>query len=152
MITLAAEGNRLKGLWFDGQRYDRASLSGPSEEKDLPVFRETETWLDIYFSGNIPDFTPALSLCGTPYRKEIWNILRDIPYGDTVTYKDIADQYYLRSGRKTSPRAVGNAVGHNPVSLIVPCHRVVGSGQKLTGYAGGLERKKYLLDLEQRQK
>lgn len=149
MITLAAEGNALKGLWFDGQRYDRSTLSASFEEQDLPVFQETFRWLDLYFAGKCPDFMPDIMLCGTAYRKEIWDILKDIPYGRTVTYKDVAEQYFRRHGRKTSPRAAGNAVSHNPVSLIIPCHRVVGSDHGLTGYAGGLSRKQYLLDLEQ---
>ena len=147
-ITLASDGSALKGLWFDGQAHDRSTLSS-YEEKDLPVFRDTVRWLDMYFDGKIPGFTPDIILCGTPYQKEIWNILRDIPYGETKTYKEISDEYERRYGRKTSPRAAGNAVGRNPVSLLVPCHRVVGTGGRRTGYAGGLDRKAYLLVLEQ---
>ena len=149
-ITLASDGSALKGLWFDGQAHDRSVLSSASEEKDLPVFQQSVCWLDMYFDGKIPGFTPDIILFGTPYRKEIWNILKDIPYGTTMTYKDVAAEYEKRYGRRTSPRAVGNAVGHNPVSLIIPCHRVTGSRGDLTGYAGGLERKAYLLKLEQK--
>ena len=146
-ITMASDGNALCGLWFDGQRFFASTL-GEHETRDLPLFRETCRWLDVYFSGKDPGFTPPLSLGGTPFRKTVWEELLRIPFGKTVTYGEIADRIGALS--RTSARAVGGAVGHNPVSLIVPCHRVVGAGGALTGYAGGLERKRWLLQLEKR--
>ena len=139
----------LTGLWFDGQKHFASTLSADHEEKMLPVFTEAERWLDRYFSGGIPDFTPALNLRGTPFRRLVWEFLLTISYGRTVTYGEIAETLASRTGRPVSPRAVGGAVGHNPVSLIVPCHRVIGTDGSLTGYAGGLDRKIKLLRLEQ---
>lgn len=142
---MASDGNALCGLWFDGQRFFASTL-GEHETRDLPLFRETCRWLDVYFSGKDPGFTPPLSLGGTPFRKTVWEELLRIPFGKTVTYGEIADRIGALS--RTSARAVGGAVGHNPVSLIVPCHRVVGAGGALTGYAGGLDLKRRLLLLE----
>ena len=123
-ITLASDGEALVGLWFDGQKYFAAALAPAHESKYLPVFKETERWLDIYFGGKEPDFTPPLALRGTAFQKAIWDILLFIPYGGTMTYGEIA----RRTGiTRISARAVGGAVGRNPVSLIVPCHRVVGA-------------------------
>ena len=144
-ITLASDGEALVGLWFDGQKYFAAALAPAHESKYLPVFKETERWLDIYFGGKEPDFTPPLALRGTAFQKAIWDILLFIPYGGTMTYGEIA----RRTGiTRISARAVGGAVGRNPVSLIVPCHRVVGADGSLTGYAGGIERKRFLLEME----
>ena len=148
-ITLAGHEAGLTGLWFDGQKHFASTLSADHEEKMLPVFTEAERWLDRYFSGGIPDFTPALNLRGTPFRRLVWEFLLTIPYGRTVTYGEIAEILASRTGRPVSPRAVGSAVGHNPVSLIIPCHRVIGTDGSLTGYAGGLDRKIKLLRLEQ---
>ena len=148
-ITLAGDEAGLTGLWFDGQKHFASTLSADHEEKMLPVFTEAERWLDRYFSGGIPDFTPALNLRGTPFRRLVWEFLLTIPYGRTVTYGEIAEILASRTGRPVSPRAVGGAVGHNPVSLIIPCHRVTGADGSLTGYAGGLDRKTKLLRLEQ---
>lgn len=149
-MTMASDGNALTGLWFDGQKYDAATLSACRMEQYLPVFGETVRWLDIYFSGRVPDFTPALSLSATPFRRAVWVILMTVPYGHTVTYGDIARRYAGQAGTdRVSARAVGGAVGHNPVSLIIPCHRVVGAGGRLTGYAAGLDRKIRLLRMEQ---
>lgn len=148
-ITLASDGNALTGLWFDDQKYFGSTLAGEFEPKELPVFDQTSKWLDLYFSGKKPDFTPPLSLNATPFRKAVWTLLLAIPYGQTVTYGQIAGQASDNPAlSKPSPRAVGGAVGHNPISLIIPCHRVLGAGGNLTGYAGGIARKKYLLDLE----
>jgi len=146
-ITIAERDGLLAGLWFDGQRFDRSILS-KYEEKSSPVLEEAERWLDIYFSGICPDFTPPLLLSGTPFRVKVMRTLLSIPYGATATYKDIADR--LDMG-KMAPQAVGNAVSHNPISIIVPCHRVVGADGSLTGYAGGLEKKEFLLSLEKRE-
>ena len=141
-ITLAGEGDCLIGLWLDGQTHFASTLTGEPAEGWLPVFGDASRWLDTYFSGRVPDFTPRLDLRGTPFRRKVWEQLLRIPYGQTVTYGELAR---LVGG---SPRATGGAVGHNPVSLIVPCHRVIGAGGRLTGYAGGLELKSRLLQLE----
>lgn len=149
-ITLASDGEALTGLWFDGQRHFAETMASEHMERDLPVFEEADRWLDIYFSGRVPDFTPALNLKATPFRRAVWEILLTIPYGRTATYGQIAERLTGKDGAgHASARAVGGAVGRNPVSLIIPCHRVVGSGGSLTGYAGGLERKKELLRMEQ---
>lgn len=149
-VTLASDGTHLVGLWFDGQTYFSRGLAKEHEEKFLPIFAETERWLAMYFSGKRPDFTPPICLRGTAFQKEVWDILRAIPYGQTMTYGEIAAQIAKKKGiEKMSAQAVGGAVGHNPITLIVPCHRVVGANGNLTGYAGGLERKRWLLELEQ---
>lgn len=148
-IMLASDGTHLVGLWFDGQMYFGRGLAKEYEEKNLPIFAETKRWLDVYFSGKRPDFTPPILLRGTPFQKEVWDILLTIPYGQTMTYGEMAAQIAKKKGiKKMSAQAVGGAVGHNPITLIVPCHRVVGANGNLTGYAGGLERKKWLLALE----
>ena len=148
-ITMSSNGTALTGLWFDGQKYFAQTLSKPYEEKLLPVFEETIKWLDIYFSGEIPDFTPELSVHSTPFRKAVYDILLTIPYGQTMTYGEIAEIHAQQTGKKKmSAHAVGGAVGHNPISIIIPCHRVVGADGSLTGYAGGIDRKKFLLELE----
>ena len=148
-ITMASDGEYLTGLWFDGQKYFADTLSVQHEEKDLDVFHQTDHWLDIYFSGKEPDFTPPLRMIGTEFRQEVWQILLTIPFGKTMTYgqiaKILADRHKVQS---MSAQAVGGAVGHNPISLIVPCHRVIGTNGALTGYAGGLEKKTRLLDME----
>lgn len=148
-MTLAADGQALTGVWFDGQKYDRSGLDQDCRAKDLPVFRQAKRWLDVYFSGQAPDFTPPLRFIGTDFQKEVWAILAAIPYGETRTYGDLARQLAQRRGLTgMSARAVGGAVGHNRLSLLVPCHRVVGTNGNLTGYAGGIERKIALLKLE----
>lgn len=148
-ITLASDGEALTGLWFDGQKYFGEVSGKDYEQKDLPVFEMTDKWLDIYFSGKAPDFTPALSMKTTPFRKAVWEILLRIPYGKTMTYGEIADKIARQRGlSKMSAQAVGGAVGHNAISLIIPCHRVVGAGGSLTGYAGGIDKKKKLLIME----
>ena len=149
LITMACDGNALTGLWFNGQKHFGESLSADHTERFLPVFDETGRWLDLYFSGSIPDFTPPLNLRGTAVRRTVWEILLTIPYGRTTTYGRIAESIAAQkeTGR-LSAQAVGNAVGHNPVSLIVPCHRVVGADGSLTGYAGGTDRKRRLLEME----
>ncbi len=149
-VTLAGDGTALTGLWFDGQQHFAETLSAGHEERNLPVFEETKRWLDCYFSGRAPGFTPPLAPRGTAFRKAVWEILLTVPCGRTVTYGEIAGILARRTGAcRISARAVGGAVGHNPILLIVPCHRVVGAGGSLTGYAGGIERKKLLLKMEQ---
>lgn len=148
-ITLASNGEALTGLWFDGQKYFGDTLPKEYEEKELPVFIEAKRWLDIYFSGKAPDFTPPLSMETTPFRKMVWEVMLSIPYGKTMTYGEIAAQIAEQKGIKSmSAQAVGGAVGHNSISLIIPCHRVVGSNGSLTGYAGGIDKKIQLLTLE----
>ena len=142
-ITAASDGEALTGLWFDGQKYFAAGL-GEHEERELPIFSEVGRWLDAYFDGRDPGFTPQRRPRGTAFRRAVWDLLLTIPYGQTVTYGQLAAR--LPGG--TSARAVGGAVGHNPVSLIVPCHRVLVEDGSLTGYAGGVERKRRLLELE----
>ena len=148
-ITLASEGDALIGLWFDGQKYFGDALSGEYAEKKLPVFEQTARWLDVYFSRKAPDFIPPLSMKTTPFRKTVWEIMLAIPFGQTMTYGEIAKQVALKSGLpRMSAQAVGGAVGHNSISLIIPCHRVVGTDGSLTGYAGGIDRKVQLLTME----
>ncbi len=148
-MTMASDGEALTGLWFDGQRFFAETLSSGHLEKALPVFHETVRWLEEYFSGRIPDFTPALRTRGTAFRKAVWETLLLIPYGRTATYGEIAKRIAGQSGRKRlSAQAVGGAVGHNAISLIIPCHRVVGADGRLTGYAGGTDKKALLLQLE----
>lgn len=148
-ITLAGDGKALTGLWFDGQKYFADSLSGEHEEKELPLFDETKKWLDIYFSGKAPDFTPPLSMTDSDFRKSVWEVLLSIPYGKTMTYGEIAAEVAQKKGlTRMSAQAVGGAVGHNSISIIIPCHRVVGTNGSLTGYAGGIDRKIWLLSHE----
>ncbi|MBP5650247.1 MAG: methylated-DNA--[protein]-cysteine S-methyltransferase [Bacteroidales bacterium] len=190
-LIMASDGESLIGLWFERQKHFASTLGSQHQEcDDLPVFVETKRWLDSYFSGQVPDFTPKLMLRATPFRQAVWEILLTIPYGKTMTYGEIAKQYVetchgaslqgvmlqgasLQSAplqgaklhdallhgvllkgmsqptKSMSAQAVGGAVGCNPISLIIPCHRVIGANGSLTGYAGGLERKKYLLEMEQ---
>lgn len=148
-ITMASDGESLCGLWFYGQKYFASTVKGETEDKTLPVFEQTKKWLDIYFSGNEPDFTPKLSLNGSEFRMAVWDILLTIPYGSVMTYGEIAKILAKQSGiAKMSAQAVGGAVGHNPISIIVPCHRVVGTNGSLTGYAGGIDKKISLLKIE----
>lgn len=147
-IVLAGDGTALTGLWFEGQKWFEAGLTDGAERAELPVFGQTKKWLDIYFCGGEPAFKPAVALRGSEFQIAVWNVLRAIPYGKTVTYGEIAKNLTAVTGRKTSARAVGSAVGRNPVSIIVPCHRVLGADGSLTGYAGGVERKRELLRLE----
>ena len=148
-ITVSSNGTAITGLWFDGQKYFGAGLEKKCEEKELAVFEEAKRWLDIYFSGKEPGFTPPLLMETTPFRKEVWEILLTIPYGQTMTYGGIADRIARQKGLdRMSAQAVGGAVGHNAISLMIPCHRVVGTNGSLTGYAGGIEKKVQLLTLE----
>lgn len=142
-ILLAADETGLTGLWFEGQKYFPSFLGVDYQEKETPVLTETVRWLDVYFSGKDPGFLPPLHPQGSPFRQTVWNILLTIPRGQTMTYGEIARRLGVRSAQ-----AVGGAVGHNPISILIPCHRVVGSDGSLTGYAGGVERKARLLQLE----
>ncbi len=145
-ITLASDGSRLTGLWFEGQRHIPHMGGKPQEPcPELPVFSEARRWLDVYFMGKMPNFTPLLRMRGSAFRQRVWQQLTEIPYGSTVTYGDIAHHLGCRSAQ-----AVGGAVGHNAISLIIPCHRVVGADGAMTGYAGGIERKIRLLEMERK--
>ncbi|MDO4938047.1 MAG: methylated-DNA--[protein]-cysteine S-methyltransferase [Sutterellaceae bacterium] len=148
-IVLASNGSELTGLWFEGQKYFGSTLAPESEVKDLPIFTDAFLWLETYFAGKDPGRIPALALNGSSFRRAVWDILISIPYGQTVTYGEIARRLAKDRGVTTmSAQAVGGAVGHNPISIIVPCHRVVGTGGSLTGYAGGIDKKVRLLELE----
>lgn len=149
LITLSSNGSHLTGLWFEGQKHFGTTLFGESMHQCLPVFEQTRAWLDSYFKGREPDFTPPLQFDDSPFRISVWQLLQTIPYGQTTTYKDIARQVaHERALEHMSAQAVGGAIGHNPIGIIVPCHRVIGSNGSLTGYAGGMDRKRQLLQLE----
>ncbi|MCM1179886.1 MAG: methylated-DNA--[protein]-cysteine S-methyltransferase [Clostridium sp.] len=148
-ILLAADDIGLTGLWFEGQKYFALYLDKEHEEKEIPLFVQVKHWLDIYFTGNEPDFSVPLHFTGTNFQNEVWKILCSIPYGQTTTYGQIARQLAAEKGLlHMSAQAVGGAVGHNGISIIVPCHRVVGANGSLTGYAGGIDKKIQLLNLE----
>lgn len=148
-ILLAADESGLTGLWFDGQKYFARDLPAEHVEQNTPVLSEAKRWLDIYFTGREPDFTPPLHPIGSVFRQSVWEILLQIPYGQTTTYGEIARQLAAKLGLpRMSAQAVGGAVGHNEVSIIIPCHRVVGTNGSLTGYAGGIDKKVKLLELE----
>lgn len=146
---LAADETGLRGLWFDGQKYFARSLPAERIEQDTPALAEAKRWLDIYFAGKEPDFLPPLHPAGSAFRQSVWEILLKIPYGQTITYGDIARQLAAKRGlANMSAQAVGGAVGHNEISVIIPCHRVVGANGSLTGYAGGIDKKIKLLKFE----
>ena len=148
-ILLAADETGLTGLWFDGAKYFAANLPALHKERETPVLTETKRWLDIYFTGRKPDFTPPLHPAGSAFRQSVWEILLQIPYGKTATYGEIARQLAKKQGlARMSAQAVGGAVGHNAISVIIPCHRVVGTNGSLTGYAGGIDKKIKLLETE----
>ena len=148
-ILLAADEIGLTGLWFDGQKYFARDLPAERIDRDTPILSEARHWLDIYFTGKEPDFLPPLHPMGSAFRQSVWEILLRIPYGQTTTYGEIARQLAEKKGlSQISAQAVGGAVGHNEISIIIPCHRVVGTNGSLTGYAGGIDRKIKLLELE----
>ena len=148
-ITMASDGENLTGLWFDGQKYFAAGMDGRQEERELPVFQQTKRWLNVYFQGKNPEFFPPISLKGSAFRLEVWDILGQSPYGQVESYGEIARKIAQKHGAKNmSAQAVGGAVGHNPISILIPCHRVVGTNGSLTGYAGGIDKKIKLLTLE----
>ena len=148
-IFLAADEEGLSGLWFEGQKYFAARLGDDLEERETQAIQAAREWLDEYFAGKEPAVEVPLHLEGTPFQAEVWEALRSIPYGQTITYGDIASRIAKKRGLdRMSSQAVGGAVGHNPISIIVPCHRVVGASGSLTGYAGGISKKIELLKLE----
>ena len=147
-ILLAAEAGKLVGLWFEGQKYFLGTLPEAPLPGSDPVFEETERWLDAYFASRDPGPLPPTAPRGSEFRQRVWASLADIPYGQVTTDGAIAKELEKLTGRRQSARAVGGAVGHNPISIILPCHRVVGTNGSLTGYAGGVEIKRALLSLE----
>ncbi len=148
-ITIACDEDAIIGLWFDGQRHFGYTLTGEIETKSHPLLEEAGRWLDVYFSGQKPDFLPPLRYGSTRFRKLVCDIMLTIPYGKTMAYGEIAAVAAQKLGiSKMSAQAVGGAVGHNPISLMIPCHRVMGANGNLTGYAGGINLKARLLELE----
>lgn len=148
-LTLAADEVGLAGAWFEGQRYFARGLDPDHEEREVPLLTQTKRWLEIYFSGREPGTELPLHLRGSEFQKEVWALLRTIPYGETETYGEIARRLAEKKGTaRVSARAVGGAVARNALSIIIPCHRVVGADGALTGYAGGITRKSALLRLE----
>ena len=158
-LLLLADEKGLTGLWFEKQKhfaYGRTGFEADAADSvetcgdgSLPLLSEAERWLDLYFAGKKPDFDLPINLSGTEFQKKVWEILCTIPYGATMTYGQIAAQLAAEQGiTRMSAQAVGGAVGHNPISILIPCHRVVGSNGSLTGYAGGIRKKLALLELE----
>ena len=148
-ILLAADEVGIRGLWFNGQKYFGRNLPTERTEQNTPALSAAKRWLDIYLAGVNPDFLPPLHPVGSFFRREVWDILLQIPYGQTTTYGEIARQLAAKRGLpRMSAQAVGGAVGHNEISIIIPCHRVVGTSGSLTGYAGGIDKKVKLLELE----
>ena len=148
-ITIACDEEAIIGLWFNGQKYFGYTLLGEIETKSQPLLEDASRWLDVYFSGREPDFLPPLRYGSTRFRKLVCDIMLTIPYGKTMTYGEIAAIAAQKMGiPKMSAQAVGGAVGHNPISLMIPCHRVIGANGDLTGYAGGINLKARLLELE----
>jgi methylated-DNA-[protein]-cysteine S-methyltransferase len=150
-LTLSSDGDSLVGLWIEGQKYHGGAISEKMTEKDdLPIFDVVKGWLDRYFAGERPDISQLpLSPKGGDFRRRVWDILREIPYGETTTYGDIAKRVAAAMSKESmSGQAIGGAVAHNPISIVIPCHRVVGANGSLTGYAGGVDVKTKLLELE----
>lgn len=164
-LVMASDGKSLTGLWFEGQKYFASTVAKEVQcqlmmqretqtslyelEDKLPVFEQTRQWLDCYFKGEEPQNMPPLAPAGSEFRKLIWKLLLEIPYGTAVTYGELGRRAAAALGRETmSAQAVGGAVGHNPISILIPCHRVLGAGGTLTGYAAGIEIKEKLLKLE----
>jgi len=146
-ITIASDGSSIVGLWLVGQKYYGGTVGEEMAENDaLPVLGQAKKWLDRYFAGEKPAIAELpLAPRGSAFRQRVWNLLIEIPYGQTRTYGDLAQQISCETGKRMANQAVGGAVGHNPISIIVPCHRVVGTNGSLTGYAGGLKYKQLLL-------
>lgn len=148
LLTLASDGERITGLWIEGQKHFREKMSDPISGVPLPVFRQAAAWLSRYFNGEAPAMTLPLAPEGSPFRHSVWDILSKIPYGQVIPYGGIARELSIAAGKSVCAQAVGGAVGHNPISILIPCHRVVGANGSLTGYAGGIDKKIQLLKLE----
>ncbi len=150
-MLLSADDTGITGVWFTGQTYYARGLAPNTISQETPVLQEAKLWLDIYFSGQEPDFVLPLHPVGTVFQQTIWQLLSGIPYGETISYGKLATMYAQQQGlHSMSAQAVGNAVGKNPISILIPCHRVVGNRGQLTGYAGGIDKKAKLLQLERR--
>ena len=148
-VLLAADESGLTGLWFEGQKYFADNLPEERAERETETLALAKRWLDIYFAGKEPDFMPPLHPVGSPFRRAVWELLLEIPYGQTTTYGELSRRLAAEKGiAHMSAQAVGGALGHNEISIIIPCHRVVGTGGSLTGYAGGVDKKVKLLELE----
>ncbi|GHU62335.1 methylated-DNA--protein-cysteine methyltransferase [Clostridia bacterium] len=149
-LTISAMNNKITGLWIENQKYDQSTLGEHVQKDSLPLFEEVKQWLNHYFNGEKPEIKfPIEPVKNSSFRHLVWNILSSIPYGQVTTYGKIAKQLEKElRGQRVSAQAVGGAVGHNPISILVPCHRVIGTDGKLTGYAGGIDKKRYLLKLE----
>ena len=143
VINLCSDGTHLTAVTFAGQKYEERHIPTDAGSGSCPVLEETKDWLFLYFSGKAPDFLPPLKPEGTPFQQKVWKLLLQIPYGKTCTYGDLAKALDCKSAQ-----AVGGAVGKNPISILIPCHRVMGADGTLTGYAGGIEKKAALLKLE----
>lgn len=144
----ASDGESITGLWMDGQKYFGSTLGTHLQEKNLRIFEQLKQWLTIYFSGKEPNFLPNLAPEGSAFRQSVWKRLLTVPYGEVTTYGAIAKSLEKKGGKGMSAQAVGGAVGHNPIGILIPCHRVIGMNGKLTGYAGGLDKKEWLLRME----
>ena len=148
-MLLSADETGLTGVWFEGQKYFANTLPAERVSRETKILTEAKKWLDVYFSGKEPKFIPPLHPAGSAFRQAVWQILLQIPYGETITYGEIARQMAkINNTPHMSAQAVGGAVGHNEISIIIPCHRVVGRNGSLTGYAGGIDKKISLLKLE----
>ena len=144
VIHLCSDSTHLTAVTFAGQKYEEKHIPSDAVSGSCPVLEETKDWLSLYFAGKFPDFLPPLKPQGTPFQQKVWELLLQIPYGKTCTYGDLAKALDCKSSQ-----AVGGAVGRNPISILIPCHRVMGADGKLIGYAGGVEKKKFLLHLEE---
>ena len=147
-LFLASDGESITGLWLEGQKYFASGLEAETEERaDLPAFRRAEAWLSAYFEKRDLPSLPPLAPGGSEFRQRVWKLLLEIPFGEVTTYGALTERLKA-AGVPASPQAVGGAVGHNPISILIPCHRVVGADGSLTGYAGGVDKKRFLLELE----
>lgn len=142
-MVLCCDGTSLTAVTFSGQKYEESHIPADAVWGTCLVLEQTKRWLSQYFSGKIPDFLPPFRLNGTAFQRKVWKALLEIPYGETVTYGELANRLHCRSAQ-----AIGGAVGRNPISILIPCHRVIGANGSLTGYAGGVEKKEFLLALE----
>ena len=151
-MTMTSDGDSITGLWFDGQKYTNNTICQTLENKVLPVFDKTIQWLVQYFSGHQPDFDLPVCINTTPFRKSVLEMVKTIPYGETRSYGEISKLLSLKMKEKVvCPRAVAGAIAHNPIIIVIPCHRVIGANGQLTGFAAGIDRKIQLLDLEKAQ-
>jgi len=148
-LTIASDGESITGLWLQDQKYFAATLGNTTSEKKLEIFGHARAWLDAYFRRCAPTVDFPLAPKGSDFRRAVWKLLLEIPYGETTSYGALAQTLAQKPGAESmSAQAVGGAVGHNPISIIIPCHRVVGKNGSLTGYAGGIDKKIFLLELE----